>query len=407
MNVLILSNMYPDTVRSVNGVFIRYQVSELSNRSHNLVVLSPQPYVPPIPGLPKRYRKLHTEVAYKKEESGISVFYPRTLSLPDSRTQPITALISRFRSSTWIEQLEYEGFIPDIINAHVAQPNGFAAIPISEYFEVPLVTTIHGADLNLLYDQFVNRLFIDKVIQRSDAVIVNSTTLKNSIPEKYRNTEQIHVVPNGIPLDLIEKQKDRTCPAEINKSKPTIISVGDLIHSKGHDTVLEALHSVSSEYQYIIIGDGPRQSALKNKAKSLGIEDIQFIGEISNKDVFRYLWHSQLFALASYREAFGIAYIEAMACELPVIGCRGEGPEEYIEHGENGFLVRKEHPDDIKNCIERVLGSQELRNKVGVAARETATEYSWAKNGERVESIYESLVESSLQSRTGSSHPSD
>ncbi|WP_197075951.1 glycosyltransferase [Halostagnicola sp. A56] len=162
MEVLVLSNLYPDEVRPACGVFVQYQVSKLSQRGHEITVLSPHPYVPPIPGLPEQYRRLHSQVQYERKESGVHVKYPRTLSLPNPWTQPVTALVSRFRSKNWVQQLESSNCDPDIINVHVAQPNGYAALAMREYFDVPLVTTIHGADVNLLYDQVVNRYFIKK-----------------------------------------------------------------------------------------------------------------------------------------------------------------------------------------------------------------------------------------------------
>lgn len=383
--------MYPDAVRPIYGNFVQYQARELHRRGHDVIVISPQPYIPDIPIIPKRFRNLHKNIGFSKNNGGIKVIYPRTLSLPNPRTQWITALVSRFRSSAWTKHLKRDDFIPDIVNAHVAQPNGFASIPIAEHFEAPLVTTVHGADLNLLYKQFVNRKFINKTFDQSNAVIVNSNTLRQ-IAQEGHGTQNIHVVPNGIPIDIVNMAQNQQRPSKINDNLSTIVSVGNLIKSKGHHTVLEMLATLEHEVQYIIVGDGPQREALQQMVSELGLNQVEFIGEIPNEDVFRYLSHAQLFILPSYREAFGIAYIEAMACGLPVIACEGEGPEDFINHGENGFLIPKHDVEMLQRLTEELLRSPSYREEIGSAAQRTAREYTWEQNVDQVEQIYNSAL---------------
>ncbi|WP_082146845.1 glycosyltransferase family 4 protein [Halostagnicola sp. A56] len=230
------------------------------------------------------------------------------------------------------------------------------------------------------------------MLEQSDAVVVNSQTLKSSMLKKYGNIERVHVVPNGIPIDVIDRKQSSHSPPEIADDKQTIIAVGDLIETKGHWVTIEALQHVSEDFQFLVIGSGQQQSKLEAKAEDLGVTDIQFLGEIPNKEVFRYLWNSQLFVLPSYREAFGIAYLEAMACEIPVIACQGEGPAEYIEHGENGFLAQQQDPSDVRRYVNKSLESPELRDRIGSAARATAVNYTWDENAKQVEQIYKSIT---------------
>ena len=393
MNILIVSNMYPEAARPVYGQFVQYQAEELHKRGHEVVVVSPQPFVPSLPGVPKRYKKLDREVPAIRDDDGILVIFPRTLSLPGTRTQPITALTSRIRSRSWIKRLEELEFDPDIVNAHVAQPNGYASIPICDHFDAPLVTTVHGADLNLLYNQFLNRLFVHRVFDQSDAILVNSPKLEKIAEGGYGETDRLHVVPVGIPVDKIQSAKTKPCPSEIDRDIPTLVSVGDLIDSKGHATTLEALSQLSQDVQCIIIGDGQKKDEFEEMARSLSLENVYFTGVIPNEHVFEYLWHSQIFVLPSYREAFGIAYLEAMACELPAIACREEGPEYFIEHGENGYLTTRQDPDELAYFINELLESPSLRRDIGKAAKETSCDYSWTQNVNQVEQIYQALVD--------------
>ncbi|WP_161785362.1 glycosyltransferase [Halorubrum halophilum] len=374
------------------GIFVQYQVEALQRIGHKPEVISPHPYIPPFPGISEKYKSLHKDVPYKSQKNGITVRYPRTISLPNERTQALTAIISRVLSSKWISALENDGFTPDLINAHVANPNGYASIPISKHFDVPLITTIHGADLNLLYRQYFNRYIINKCLSESDAVLVNSQKIKQQIPDRIARKTDIHVVANGIPVSKIDEVKSRDIPAEIKQDKLTIISVGDLIRSKDQLTVLKALSQLDIDYQYILIGDGPYRQTLEEYVEEMDMEDVLFLGEILNEKVFEYLWNSQIFVLPSYREAFGIAYLEAMACEVPVIACRGEGPEEYITHRQNGYLIDKQDHKQLRYYLLKLSRNESLRDDLGTSGRNVAEKYSWEANVQEIERIYQSLI---------------
>jgi glycosyltransferase involved in cell wall biosynthesis len=158
---------------------------------------------------------------------------------------------------------------------------------------------------------------------------------------------------------------------------------------------LEAIAQLSVDFEYIIVGDGRLRSTLEQKASNLGLGDqVSFVGEVEHEIVFSYLKSADIFLLPSYEEAFGIAYLEAMACGLPVIACEGEGPADYITNRETGFLVPPKDPDAIADVIQELQADHELRSHVADRGQRTALNgFSWERNAKSVERIFSEAIE--------------
>lgn len=386
MNILVISNLYPDPQRPIYGIFVQYQVNQLRQMGHDVIVISPHPYVPNLSVIPSKYKKIDHNVP---KMSSSCTLYPRTISIPVDFTKPFTAIISRLLIKNWAAQAIGDDFRPDIINAHVALPNGFTSIPLAKKYDCPLVTTVHGADLNRYSKNWLNKKLIIHTLKNSDKIVVNSEPMVNNAVNIGIKKDQIIKIPNGIPIDKINSARNERKPLEISDQKRTIISVGHLIKSKGHRYVIKALSELDESVEYIIIGDGNRQSDLKHLVNQLDIEkQVKFVGEVSNYEVFKYLWHSDIFILPSYREGFGISYLEAMACNTPVIGCKNQGPSEFISHNHDGFLIPPHNTEEIVEILELLLSDVEKRKEMGNNAREKAKSYTWENYAKNLINIF-------------------
>jgi glycosyltransferase involved in cell wall biosynthesis len=144
---------------------------------------------------------------------------------------------------------------------------------------------------------------------------------------------------------------------------------------------------------YLILGDGPEREALEQDAKKVECP-VHFTGNVPHETVFSYLKSSDIMALPSTEEAFGIAYIEAMACGLPVIGCEGEGPTDFVEHGKTGYLVPPNDPTAIAEILRDLSENQKQLDQMGDAAREYVLEnLTWEENARQNEEIYQRAIE--------------
>lgn len=395
MNILIVSHLYPTPNNTVTGIFVHRQVQALAERGHEVQVISPTPYVPDVPYLPNRWA-LFRDTPNRAQIDGIDVEYPRYVSLPSRHTLPLVAISFRQCVSSAIVDLTSSSFFsPDVINAHVPLPDGYACLPASHRIDVPLVTTVHGASIQKSSKNRLCRRQIESVFEHSDEIVFNSKVLRSKAQEYFSDLEQANIVPNGVPLLEIEAASPANLPDTFSADRLVVTSLGSLNSKKGQRDVFEALRrvSVDSQPNYLLIGDGPDREALEQKAEELE-SPVYFTGNIPPDNVYSYLKAADIMALPSTEEAFGIAYIEAMACGSPVIGCEGEGPSDFVEHGKTGYLVPPNEPDTIANIVQHLSDNRTKIEQMGDKAREYVLEnLTWAENARQNEEIYQDAIE--------------
>jgi teichuronic acid biosynthesis glycosyltransferase TuaC len=390
LKILVISHMFPNTMNPVYGVFVLHQVRELINLGHEVMVISPVPWSGKmIQWAGKKWRD-YGKIPYAEKWDGVRVFYPRYPVLPQK-------ILYRHigRSCYWgIQPLVrriYARFPFEIIHAHTALPDGYAAGLMKKEFGCPVVLTIHGQDIfaNVKMGKGCKKAVV-KALQQADQIVAVSSRLKKEMAS-YVNEEKIQVVPNGIiPEDAGGKISDLTARYRGNQ---VLLSVGYLIHRKGHRYVLEAMRQLKDQYPqliYLIVGDGSEEALLRKMAWEFGLEEkVHFLGRKSQEDVARYMALADIFVLPSWDEAFGVVYLEAMAQGKPVIGCRGEGIEDIITPGKDGFLVRARDPEDLKSTIDFLLKNEKIRMEAGKAAQKKVWEkFTWTQVALELEQIY-------------------
>ena len=179
---------------------------------------------------------------------------------------------------------------------------------------------------------------------------------------------------------------------------PRLVTVGHLVARKRHADVLRALAVLGQRHptlRYEIVGEGPERIALEGLAARLGIaERVEFHGQLEPAQAVEQARMCTLFVMPSTDEAFGVAYIEAMAGGLPAIGCRGEpGPEEIAAAGDGLVLVP---PGDIERLTQRIdelLSDPHRLREVGQRARATvAAHFSWERCGQETLAAYRHIL---------------
>ncbi len=150
---------------------------------------------------------------------------------------------------------------------------------------------------------------------------------------------------------------------------------------------------VQEKFKLTIIGDGPQLSEMKLLSESLDIKDlVEFIGWVPNDELPRYLNSFDVFLVPSRldSESFGVAAVEAGACELPCIVSNVGGLPEVIIDSKTGIVVPKEDPQELANAIKYLLENRSVGISMGIAARENVTEkYDWEKNVKTMTNYYE------------------
>jgi glycosyltransferase involved in cell wall biosynthesis len=176
------------------------------------------------------------------------------------------------------------------------------------------------------------------------------------------------------------------------------VTVAHLVSRKRHGDVLRALAVLGQRHptlRYVVIGDGPMRVALEGLASRLGVLDrVDFLGQLDPEEALERARRCTLFVMPSTDEAFGVAYVEAMAGGLPAIGCRGEpGPEEIAAAGDGFLLVPPGDIERLTQRIEELLSDpQRLREAAQRARATVAAQFTWEHCGRQTLAAYEHVL---------------
>jgi glycosyltransferase involved in cell wall biosynthesis len=277
----------------------------------------------------------------------------------------------------------------ELIHAHNAVPAGDAVRRAR--IARPLIVSVHGGDV--LYTARRSQAGADAVahgLAAAKLVLANS----HGIAELARRdgAHETRVVHLGTDLPITQR------PARLASDAPTLVTIAHLVARKRHADVLRALAVLSQRHptlRYAVIGDGPERIALEGLATRLGVATrVDFLGQLAPEQAIELARRCTLFVMPSTDEAFGVAYVEAMAAGVPAIGCRGEpGPEEIAAAGDGFLLVP---PGDIERLTQRIdelLSDPHRLREAGQRARATvAANFTWEHCGEQTLAAYRHVL---------------
>jgi glycosyltransferase involved in cell wall biosynthesis len=319
-------------------------------------------------GQPGRLRQeLRAAVGRPRSEvrDGIEIRYVRFVSPPRGATyarwhrwarRPLARALDRARPF-------------DLVHAHYAHLAGAAALPWTTKNGIPLVVSVHGGDV------LAPKLAEPSTAPLREAAVVmcnSRATLERAAALAGRD-EHMRVVHLGtdVPADLPAKHE-----------QPTVATVANLDPRKRHEDVLRAL---PGGVRYVAIGDGPERARLEALARELGVE-ARFTGRLAPDAALAELARCHVMAMPSLDEAFGVAYVEAMARAVPAIGCAGEGgPEEIAALGPGMLLVPPRDPAACGEAIRRALGDPDLAQQARATA---ARHFTWQACGQATVAAY-------------------
>lgn len=398
--MLVLSHLYPVPYNPALGIFVHQQVKALQKTGAEIRVVAPIAWAPyPIKHLRKKW-KAYADVPEQRILEGIHVYHPTYLTYPLGCFFTSAGVRMHLGIRDTVTKI-YREFPFDLIHAHVALPDGYAASIIAKDFDCSFVITIHGQDfLATIPRSNLSKKLINQAFHKASAIMMVSNKLKDLgysfFPEEYG---KMFVVPNGIDPEIVKSCSESDGQSTIYKHNhgPSIVSVSFLIKRKGMDVNIRAIQKLRERYpdiEYTVIGYGQEYNALRELTKSLGLENhIRFVGQVEHEKVLRYINNCDVFSLPSWDEAFGVVYIEAMACGKPVIGCRGEGIEDFVEHGKTGILVKPRDVAGLTEALDYLLSHPEEASAIGKRARKVVFDkYTWAENAEKTMEIYKNVL---------------
>jgi N-acetyl-alpha-D-glucosaminyl L-malate synthase BshA len=365
---------------------------DLAERGHNVHFISSV--------LPTRLTELNERIHFHEVEM---------MSYPLFEHQPYDlALATKMATVARAEKL-------DLLHVHYAIPHSISAILARESIKqkryVPVITTLHGTDITLVGADRSYLPITRYGLQQSDGVTAVSKFLKQATIETF-DFDEIEVIPNFICGCHYRRQPESPLRGELAPNgEQLLVHVSNFRAVKRPVDCVDILAKVrekGANARLIMVGDGPERSAVVYRAEQLNLNgNITFVGKQAN--IADYLGVADVFLLPSELESFGLAALEAQACEVPVIATRIGGIPEVVSEGETGYLSDIGDVSKMSEDTLRLLGDEDLRRAFGEKGRELAIQrYGSDKIIPQYISFYEKilsnsqpLIERSQQSAAG------
>lgn len=396
MKVLMLSHMYPSPVNPTAGVFVHEQVKALVRLGHDVRVMSPTAWAPP---LVPRYRA-HRAVPRTDVIETVPVIYPTKMTLPGARlgVRNADAMLMAIRR---LCHRIHGRWRFDVIHAHMLVPDGWAAAAVGAELAVPVLATTHRADvLDLPRRGRAQRDQVVQAIESVDQITAVSRAIRDAATDLGTPRREPVVVPNGADTRVFVRRDADEVRERLNlpRDRQIISYVGKLVPRKGVDTLIEAFGLLGRRDKptplLVMAGIGEMRDSLESRARELGVaDDLRFVGKVPHDDVALWMAAGDVFVLPSLSEGLPTVICEAMNCGRPVVATAVDGTPEIVRHGETGFLVEPTRPGDLADALARVLDDPSRAEEMGRRAHEIGVEtYTWDANAARTAELYRAIV---------------
>ena len=290
----------------------------------------------------------------------------------------------------------------DLLHVHYAIPHASSAymaqqILKSKGYELPFITTLHGTDITLVGQDETYEPVVTFSINSSNGVTAVSESLRERTLNHFDVNREVRVIPNFVDFRRFSKQgkehfKTAICP----KGERLIVHTSNFRKVKRVDDVLRVFKLILDKVpaKLLLVGDGPERSHIENLSRELEItEDIRFLGKL--EAVEEVLSVADLFLMPSEKESFGLAALEAMACEVPVVSTNAGGIPELNIHGVTGCIAEI---GDVKGMAEHALMVLDDANlpRFKAAALARAKEFDQSLIVPQYEAFYNEVLEKGM-----------
>ena len=385
--VAVISHLYPSRARENYGVFVYEQTRALIDSGFGLTALIvPVPWAPqPLPRLSDHWRAYAAAERQRTDFGSLNVEFPRYLSFPRKQLRAVSAWTAA-RSIAASRSLPAALRSSDVIVAHTALLDGAIARLLASDLRIPYVVFVHGEDLfqNARGESQRLRVQVGRVLLDATTVIAVSDVVRDGLLREFPGLTDVRVLCNGVDTDMFVPRGGGTGATDTVRPL-RILSAGRLVTSKSHQTVLRATAELLREgvdIRYEIAGDGPLRASLEALARELNIESyVEFTGAYAHARLPSMLETTDLFVLSGWDEAFGVVYLESLACGVPVVAASDGGAQSIVTEGVDGYLVR---PRDVEHTATAIRAYAALdtaaRDAMRTAARTKALTFTWRRN---------------------------
>lgn len=380
MRVLTFTSLFPNPGNRERGIFVKRREEELAKLCELRAVI-PIRWRARLNGAWSRGTK-RPKVEGEPWVSYARFFvFPKYLKFLDG----LLMFLSTFRK---IKRLSRE-FNFDLVNAHWAYPDGFAAYLVAKALRKPISVTVHGSDINLFTKYWLRKKIISFYLKRVDRIIAVSNFMKSKLVDLGIPTSKVAVIPNGVDLELF-----KPLPQDERDGKKRVLFVGGLLPVKGADILIKAVGRLVKDgmrdLHLTVVGKGPEEKRLRSLTRKLGLEkNVTFAGRRPAEEIPLWMNEADIICVPSWSEGWSCVAMEALACGRPVVASAAGGPEEIIRDEKYGFLVPPGKVEDLAEAIKKALEKDWDRDSLTCYGRQRG----WQEVAWRVHEEFKATLE--------------
>jgi len=360
------------------------------------VVVSPKPWFPG-QGLLRRFRPHFRPQAPRFElQGGVEVYFPRFLSLPGllRRLDGISMALASYRLVRRLKK--QKGY--NLIDAHFAYPDGYAATRLGRWLGLPVTVTLRGTEVPHSKRKPLRGRML-KALHDATGIFSVSKALKDHVVALGVDEHKIQVVGNGVDLEKFQPVERRLARSNLGLENegPILISVGGLVERKGFHRVIEILPELLRVYPglaYLVVGgpspEGDWSDRLRVQVEKMGLQKVvHFLGRVDPEQLKVPLSAADLFVLSTANEGWANVFLEAMACGLPVVTTDVGGNREVICDDRLGIVVPFGDAKALKEALLEGLSREWDTEWILSYAKEN----SWDKRVAVLKSAFQKLLD--------------
>ncbi|MHB8131518.1 MAG: glycosyltransferase family 4 protein [Mobilitalea sp.] len=385
MKVLFVSSAYPNENLPQYCIFLEQQAQALKDLGYHIDILIPCPI---------EEFDINTSVFESTIYNGIKVYKQpyQVKSLKGLFVLSDARFVLNMKKLLLINNY-------DIVSIHYLLIDSVLKMCLKACNHCEIKTVVHFLGLNVWKDYYHPHPMLQKyhahrrkrILSKADCLVGVCNKVSDIIKSKIDN-KPVYTVYNGV-----DTKKFISSNSYKNPNIFRIICVANLIPIKGYQYLINACYKLQKEgfhIELIIVGRGSHEKKLKEKVVLLGAEKyIHFLGYIRYEQIVCELDKSDVFAMPSFFEAFACAHLEAMAMKLPIIGVKGQGIDEIIIDGKNGFLVEPKSSSSIYDKLRWIYNNRSESKQIGLAGYDTViNNYQWSDSAKMLDKVYRETV---------------
>ena len=368
--IVVFSSLFPNAYQPMAGLFVRERMFRVGLQLP-LAVVAPVPWFP-FQSLVRRIRPgFRPDAPGTEVQQGVTVYHPRFFCIPGA---------FKFLDGLWMalgcypemRRLKRQGQL-NIIDAHFAYPDGYAAGLLGRWLGVPVTITMRGTEIRHAADP-VLKFFLRAALDRVSRVFSVSDSLRQVALSCGIPPEKLKVVGNGVDISRFSPRSQVAARQSLGialQSK-VMITVGGLVERKGFHRVIEAMPELRKQFPelvYLVVGgpspEGDWTRQLGDLVARLGLEDcVRFLGPLPADQLSLPLSAADVFVLSTRNEGWANVLLEAMACGLPVVATDVGGNREVVSSPELGVIVPFDDSRALVSAIAAALRKEWSRSAI-------------------------------------------